>query len=77
MLSVCGQLALQVVPLLDVSASDVLYLAGAENGLSWLVAAFGECCDVGDVEAENVPVIRFRSVYTFVNNTNNQCLRKF
>jgi hypothetical protein len=46
----------QVVPLVDVCASDVLDLACANDGLSRLVSALSESCNIWYVHAEDIDV---------------------
>lgn len=56
MLSLLGKEVLQVVPLVDVCASNVLDLSCADDCLSGLVSALSEGCNVWDVHAEDVNV---------------------
>jgi hypothetical protein len=54
LLSLLWEEILQIIPLVHISASDVLDLSIANDGLSWFVATFGEGCNIGDINAENV-----------------------
>lgn len=54
--SLLGNNALQVIPLIDVGASNVLDLTRADDGLAGLVARLGESGNVGHIHAEYVDV---------------------
>jgi hypothetical protein len=49
-----GHTASQVLELVDIGASNVLDLSGAENGLAGLVASLKESSDIGGVRTEDI-----------------------
>ena len=49
-----GDLAGEVLELVDVGAANVLNLTGAEHGLTGLVASLQECGNIGGVRAEDI-----------------------
>lgn len=53
-LSLLGKEILQVVPLVDVRATNMLDFAGTENRLAWFVARLGESCNVRDIHPEDI-----------------------